>query len=65
MASDAQAAVREAAGLVAKAITTLANLGSDAPSSVREAMTSLGSSYISLGYADPKVPYSIPRETGR
>lgn len=64
MASDAQAAVRTAAGLVAQAITTLANLGPDAPSSVREALNSLGWSYASLGYADPKVPYSIPRDAG-
>lgn len=64
MAVDAQAAVREAAGLVAQAITTLAALGPDAPSSVREALTSLGSSYAVLGWSDPQVPYSIPRDRG-
>lgn len=65
MASTAQAAVRRASDLVAQAITELTGIGADAPVAVREALTSLGSSYTVLGYVDPSTPYSIPRDDTR
>lgn len=62
MARDPQTAVREASGFVAQAITALTEVGPEAPMSVREALSSLGSAFMILGYADPKVEYGIPRE---
>lgn len=58
-------AVREASALVAQAITRLAALGPDAPSTVREALQSLGTTFSVLGWSDPSVPYSIRSESDR
>lgn len=65
MAANAAEAVRRASSLVAEAISELTALGADAPVSVREALTSLGSTFSTLGYVDPATPYSIPREGSR
>jgi hypothetical protein len=65
MAADAAEAVRKASSLVAQAISELTAVGPDAPVAVREALTSLGSSFTQLGYVDPAVSWGIPRESDR
>lgn len=60
--ATAQEAVRRASELVAQAISELTSVGPDAPVSVREALTSLGGTFTMLGYVDPAVGYSIPRD---
>jgi hypothetical protein len=67
MAEDA--AIREASRVaqnhVAAAIAVIVALGPDAPSTLREANTQLGQAFTALGWGDPSVPYSIPRESDR
>lgn len=60
--ADAAEAVQEASRLVSQAIAALAAVGPEAPIAVREGLNVLGSAFSVLGYADPKVPYSIPRD---
>lgn len=64
MATPAEA-VKEASRLTSQAIGVLAALGPEAPSSVREALSSLGTAFSVLGYVDPNLPFSIPREGDR
>jgi hypothetical protein len=46
--ADVNAAVNEASGLIARAITALVALGVSAPENVREAVACLGSAYAEL-----------------
>lgn len=62
MATDAAQALKNAQTLVSKAIIELAEVGPAAPNTVREAMPGLGSAFNSLGWADPSVKYSLPRD---
>jgi hypothetical protein len=65
MAADPQTirtACRRAQELVAEAIQTIVALGPDAPSTLREASQTMGSAYTQLSWADPAVPYSVPRD---
>lgn len=57
--------IKRAANLVAQAITELAAMGADTPSSAREALSILGTAYSTLGWADPDTPYSAAREFDR
>lgn len=58
-------ASRTAQNHVAAAIAVIIGLGPDAPSTLREANSQLGAAFTSLGWGDPTVPYSIPRESDR
>jgi hypothetical protein len=62
MATRAEEALQEAQRLVSQAIVALASVGPEAPSTVRESLSQLGSAFSALGWADPAVPYSLPRE---
>lgn len=62
MAKDASEALKNAQALVSKAIIELAEVGPDAPNTVRESLSLLGSAFNALGWADPSVPYQVKRE---
>lgn len=64
MAIDARDALQQAQALVSQAIVVLASVGPEAPSTVREAMSSLGSAFSAMGWADPQVPYGVERQEG-
>lgn len=57
-----RAASRTAQEQVAAAISTVVALGPDAPSTLREALQTLGSAFNQLGWGDPAVPYGVPRD---